>query len=85
MFHSSNLCSFYPSFFFLFFLGPNVVFQCESTSETHYPSLTVAWRQGDQPCSHISDTILLLRLNDRSSQEIRFLWVFLQSIVTVDL
>lgn len=26
--------------FFLFFLGPNVVFQCESTSETHYPSLT---------------------------------------------
>lgn len=40
MFHSSNLCSFYPSFFFLFFLGPNVVFQCESTSETHYPSLT---------------------------------------------
>lgn len=26
--------------FFCFFLGPNVVFQCESTSETHYPSLT---------------------------------------------
>lgn len=68
--------------FFLFFLGPNVVFQCESTSETHYPSLTVAWRQGGQPCSKISETILLLRLNVRSSQEISFFFFFVGFLIT---
>lgn len=49
-----SLCNFGCShsfliFFFLFPQGSSVVLQYESTSETHYPTLTVAWKQGGQP------------------------------------
>ncbi|KAG8124550.1 hypothetical protein E2320_019937 [Naja naja] len=50
---------------------PTVVFQYESTSETHYTSLTIAWRQGGQP-AQISETISLLRFSIKSTQDFTF-------------